>query len=66
MLPQSTGATTACLTFAAAVAASRVHLRAHHASDVLAGAAIGTVLGVAGRLVLDQTTGMRRPAAPLS
>jgi undecaprenyl-diphosphatase len=30
---------------AAVVAASRIHTRAHHASDVLAGAALGLVLG---------------------
>jgi len=42
--------------FATAVAASRVHLRAHHPSDVAGGALIGTALGlglrpVVGRLV---------------
>ena len=30
---------------AAVVASSRIHTRAHHASDVLAGAALGLVLG---------------------
>jgi undecaprenyl-diphosphatase len=30
---------------AAVVAASRIHVRIHHASDVVAGAAVGTVLG---------------------
>jgi membrane-associated phospholipid phosphatase len=39
-------------TFATLVGASRVHLRAHHASDVIGGAAIGTVLGLAARRVL--------------
>jgi undecaprenyl-diphosphatase len=34
---------------AAAVSASRVHLRQHHASDVLAGAAVGMALGRLGR-----------------
>ena len=34
---------------AAVVAASRVHVRIHHASDVLAGAVIGTALGWLGR-----------------
>jgi undecaprenyl-diphosphatase len=34
---------------AALVGLSRLHLRAHHASDVLGGAAIGTVLGLIGR-----------------
>jgi undecaprenyl-diphosphatase len=36
----------AYLAFAAAVAASRVHLRAHHATDVLGGAVIGTAAGI--------------------
>ncbi|MDA8343553.1 MAG: phosphatase PAP2 family protein [Actinomycetota bacterium] len=42
------------LLFAAAalVGASRIHLRAHHASDVAGGAAIGTVLGLLGRAVV--------------
>jgi len=39
----------ALVTFAGAVAASRVQLGAHHASDVVAGAAMGTVLGLAVR-----------------
>jgi undecaprenyl-diphosphatase len=34
---------------AAAVSVSRVHLRLHHATDVVAGAAIGIVLGRIGR-----------------
>ena len=37
---------------AALVGVSRLHLRAHHASDVLGGAAIGTVLGLLGRRLL--------------
>jgi undecaprenyl-diphosphatase len=42
----------AYFTMAAVVAWSRVHVRLHHASDVIGGAAIGTVLGVvAKRLV---------------
>ena len=36
-------------TAAALVGASRIHLRAHHASDVAGGAVIGTVLGLIGR-----------------
>ena len=31
------------------IGASRIHLRAHHASDVLGGVVIGTALGLAGR-----------------
>ena len=38
---ESTAGTAACVAFASAVAVSRVHLRAHHATDVLGGAAIG-------------------------
>lgn len=34
---------------AAVVAASRIHVKIHHASDVVAGAALGVVLGLAGR-----------------
>ncbi len=36
-------------TAAALVGASRIHLRAHHASDVAGGAVIGTALGLIGR-----------------
>lgn len=36
---------------AVAVAASRVHVRIHHASDVLGGVAVGVVLGAVGRRV---------------
>jgi undecaprenyl-diphosphatase len=46
VLPDSTPETAAYVGFAGAVAASRVHLRAHHPSDVVGGAAIGTVLGL--------------------
>jgi undecaprenyl-diphosphatase len=37
---------------AAAVAASRVHVRLHHASDVLAGSVLGAALGGLGRLLV--------------
>jgi membrane-associated phospholipid phosphatase len=37
---------------ASLVGLSRLHLRAHHASDVLGGAAIGMALGVVGRRFL--------------
>jgi undecaprenyl-diphosphatase len=41
----------AYLGFATAVASSRVYLRAHHASDVVGGAVIGTGLGLVARRV---------------
>ncbi|MDA8310077.1 MAG: phosphatase PAP2 family protein [Actinomycetota bacterium] len=43
----------AALGFAAGVAASRVHLRAHHLSDVLGGATIGAALGALVRPLAD-------------
>jgi undecaprenyl-diphosphatase len=56
VLPESDVGTVACVGFAAAVAASRVHLRAHHATDVLSGAAIGSVLGLGLRPVVNLIT----------
>jgi undecaprenyl-diphosphatase len=46
VLSDSVPETTAYVAFAGAVAASRVHLRAHHPTDVVGGAAIGSVLGL--------------------
>jgi membrane-associated phospholipid phosphatase len=46
VLSESERETSASVAFAAAVAASRVHLRAHHPSDVIGGAVIGSALGV--------------------
>ncbi len=40
------------LTAATLVGLSRLHLRAHHASDVVGGAVIGTALGLVGRRLL--------------
>jgi len=37
---------------ATGVAASRVYVRMHHASDIVAGAALGVLLGVVARRVL--------------
>jgi|SRR6185437_7795045 len=54
MLPTTPAGTAACLAFAGSVATSRVYLRHHHASDVLAGAAIGGTIGLVGRLVLKR------------
>ena len=46
VLPDTTAEMAAYVGFAGAVAASRVHLRAHHPSDVLGGAAIGAARGL--------------------
>ncbi len=51
------GQTAAMVGIAAAVAASRVHLRAHHLSDVLGGAGIGSAAGLAVRALLDRRLG---------
>jgi undecaprenyl-diphosphatase len=48
--------TAACLGFASAVATSRVHLKAHHPSDVVGGALIGSVLGLGLRPVVNVLT----------
>jgi undecaprenyl-diphosphatase len=56
VLPESSAGTIACVSFAGAVAASRVHLRAHHATDVLGGAAIGSMLGLGLRPVVNLLT----------
>lgn len=53
VLTESPAATTSALTFAGLVAASRVHLRAHHASDVLGGAVIGVAAGAMVRRVIE-------------
>ena len=64
VLADSDAQTAANVGFAAAVAASRVHLRAHHPTDVIGGAAIGSVLGLGIRplvnLVTPGTRGRRR------
>ena len=53
VLANSDAETAANVGFATAVAASRVHLRAHHPSDVLGGAAIGSVLGLGLRPIVN-------------
>jgi undecaprenyl-diphosphatase len=53
VLPDTTAEMAAYVGFAGAVAASRVHLRAHHPTDVLGGAAIGAVLGLLLRPVVN-------------
>ena len=62
VLGETDAQTAANVGFATAVAASRVHLRAHHATDVLGGAAIGSVLGLGLRPVVNLLApGARRP-----
>lgn len=53
VLPGGPSSRRVALGFAAAVAASRVHLRAHHASDVLGGAAVGATLSTLVRPLVD-------------
>ncbi len=53
VLGDSEAGTAANVGFAAVVAASRVHLRAHHPTDVIGGAVIGSVLGLGLRPVVD-------------
>jgi membrane-associated phospholipid phosphatase len=55
--------TAAYVGFSAAVAASRVHLRAHHPTDVLGGAALGSVLGLGLRPLVNTVTPGRRGRA---
>jgi undecaprenyl-diphosphatase len=53
VLGDTDAGTAANVGFATAVAASRVHLRAHHPTDVIGGAVIGSVLGLGLRPVVD-------------
>jgi undecaprenyl-diphosphatase len=65
VLADSDTQTAANVGFAAAVAASRVHLRAHHPTDVIGGAAIGSVLGLTLRPIVNLVTpGKRRRGKP--
>lgn len=56
VLADSDAQTAANVGFATAVAASRVHLRAHHPTDVIGGAAIGSVLGLGIRPLVNLVT----------
>jgi undecaprenyl-diphosphatase len=56
VLAESDAQTVATVGFATAVAASRVHLRAHHPTDVVGGAVIGSVLGLGLRPVVNVVT----------
>lgn len=53
VLGDSQAGTAANVGFASAVAVSRIHLRAHHPTDVIGGAAIGSVLGLGLRPIVD-------------
>jgi undecaprenyl-diphosphatase len=67
VLADSPGETAVYVGFASTVALSRVYLRAHHASDVVGGAAIGLGLGLVGRRLhnLVSTPAARRPLKPV-
>jgi membrane-associated phospholipid phosphatase len=60
LLPEGAGQGALCLGFAGAVAAARIHLRAHHASDVIGGALIGGVLGVLARPLVRRVAARTR------
>ncbi len=67
VLADTDAQTMAHVGLASAVAASRVHLRAHHPTDVIGGAVIGSVLGLGLRPVVNLVTPgtksrRRRPA----
>jgi undecaprenyl-diphosphatase len=53
VLGDSQAGTAANVGFATAVAVSRIHLRAHHPTDVIGGAAIGSVVGLGLRPIID-------------
>jgi undecaprenyl-diphosphatase len=65
VLPETETGTAVAVGFATAVAASRVHLRAHHPTDVIGGAVIGGALGLLLRPLVNAITpgarGRRRP-----
>ena len=52
LLSEGTRAAPAYFTLATLVATSRVYVRMHHASDTVAGAALGVVLGLAAKRIL--------------
>ncbi len=60
VLAESDAQTALNVGFAASVAASRVHLRAHHPSDVVGGAVIGSVLGLGLRPLVNLVAPGRR------
>jgi undecaprenyl-diphosphatase len=56
VLPETEAGTAVAVGFASAVAASRVHLRAHHPTDVIGGAVIGSALGLLLRPLINTIT----------
>ena len=54
LLSEGTGAAPAYFALAGLVAASRVYVRMHHASDTVAGAALGLALGQIAKRALDR------------
>jgi undecaprenyl-diphosphatase len=54
VIAESPAEMVACGAFAVAVAASRLQLAAHHATDVVGGAAIGAAVGLVARRALRQ------------
>jgi undecaprenyl-diphosphatase len=56
VLPETETGTAVAVGFASAVAASRVHLRAHHPTDVIGGAVIGSALGLLLRPLVNTIT----------
>ncbi|HEX6313150.1 MAG TPA: phosphatase PAP2 family protein [Acidimicrobiia bacterium] len=65
LLAQGSNAGPLYYALAAVVAGSRVYTRMHHASDVLAGAALGLVLGRIGRRLLPMRTEKALPRGRL-
>ncbi len=59
LLARSARARTPLLALATLVAASRIYVRIHHASDVVAGAALGTVYGLVACWFIDAAVARR-------
>jgi undecaprenyl-diphosphatase len=64
VLGDSDAQTAAFVAFASAVAVSRIHLRAHHPTDVIGGAVIGSVLGLGLRPLVNLVTPGARGRRP--
>jgi undecaprenyl-diphosphatase len=70
VLPETPAGTGTAVAFAGAVAASRVHLRAHHPTDVLGGAVLGAAAGFLLRPLVNIVTpggaGRKRRGRPVA